>query len=350
MSTSAIDLVKFSLCQWHSSKISFSLQAFTANAVYNKLYQHSLNIDNTNVVRIEPYHKVWFSIENGTIYALPFFGDYSGPFTIYIHNSNLIVLKLKFHFIPSLSLFSPLNHLLFALFNISSIKFNYSSLNRYFVVQTLSIALNLNHSLLTIHKINGSMIEVYFSCDLYSSTNLPYQINNLIDHYYSNRLQLIQYFPLPLIEISIVRLPLLKTTTPMLDIRTAYMTDSSRFLNNRTLTSLKHNSIQFDQFYQPLFIIPLLIILIGLMICTIVAFCLFFNRRSSSSSTLLLPSGPFGNPNNKHLYRNYLYHKHQQQRHISKGKYCEKDQRQFISKGKHVVFFVQLKSFICLFL
>jgi hypothetical protein len=252
-----------------------------------------------------------------------------------MQNPNPIELKLKFDFAPSSSLFSPSNHLLRALFNISSTNYNNSSLNRYFIVQTLSLALNLSDSLLTIHKINGSMIQVYFSCDLYSSKDLEYQIKTLINHYYSKRLQLLKSFSLPLIEISIVRLSKpLKTTTSIMEIKKGLMTVKPRLLNNRTVTSPITNLILLDQFYQPLVIVPLSIILVGLLICTIIAFCLCCNRRSSSSSTLLLPSGPTGNPNNKHLYQNYSYRKHRQQQEIYRKKHHLQDQRQYISKGK----------------
>ncbi|CAF4650124.1 unnamed protein product [Rotaria sp. Silwood1] len=315
----------------------------TVNAVYNKLNQHTLNINNTRIINIEPYNRVWFSIVNGTIYALPLFGDYAGPFKIQIENSNFI--KFKFNFSPSSSLFSPSKHLLLALFNISSITFNNSSLNRYFIIQTLSLALNLNDSLLTIHKINGSMIKVYFSCDLYSSKDLPYQIQTLIDHYYSKRLELMRYFSLPLIEISIVRLSKQITTTPIVEIKKAFMTIRPRLFNNQTNISLRNNLIFFDQFYQPLVIVPLTIILIGLLICTIIAFCLCCNRHTtSSSSTLLLSNGSFINPNNKHLYQNYSYQQHRQQQEIYRKKHYIKDQKQFISKGIPVVFAEELEE------
>ena len=75
------------------------------------------------------------------------------------------------------------------------------------------VALNLSESLITIHKINGSMIKVYFSCDLYFTTNLTSQLKTLIDRYYSRRLQLLPLFSLPLIEISILRLNKQSTTT-----------------------------------------------------------------------------------------------------------------------------------------
>jgi hypothetical protein len=255
-------------------------------------------------------------------------------------------LKLNFNFTPSSSLFYPSNHLLLALFNISSLNYNNSLLNRYFIVRTLSLALNLSESLLTIHKINGSMIKVYFSCDLYFQTNITYQLKTLIDHYYSRRLQLLSLFSLPLIEISIVRLNKQSTTTTIkmmtssliIGIKKSEVTIPPRLLNensiklNRTVTSI-NNLLLLKQFYQPLVIVPLSIIAIGLFICAIIACCLCCNRRSSSSSTLLLPSGPSGSPNNKHLYQNYSYRKHKQQYEYDKKKYRYHDQKQFISKG-----------------
>jgi hypothetical protein len=216
----------------------------------------------------------------------------------------------------------------------SSTNYKNSSLNRYFIVRTLSIALDLSESLLTIHKVNGSMIKVYFSCDLYSSKNLSHQINTLIDHYYSKRLQLLSSFPLPLIEISIVRLSKQITSTPKIELKKSAINIKPRLLNNRTVTPMANtNLILLDQLYQPLVIVPLTIILIGLLICTIIAFCLCCNRRSSSSSTLLLPSGSSGSPNNKHLYENYSYRKHRQQQEVYRKKHHYKDQRQYISKG-----------------
>jgi len=257
-------------------------------------------------------------------------------------------LKLNFNFTPSSSLFYPSNHLLLALFNISSSNYNNSLLNRYFIVRTLSLALNLSESLLTIHKINGSMIKVYFSCDLYFQTNITYQLKSLIDRYYSRRLQLLSLFSLPLLEISIVRLHKQSTTTTTIKMMTissiigiikkSELTNRPRLLNgnsielNRTVTSF-NNLILLKQFYQPLVIVPLLIIAIGLFICAIIACCLCCNRRSSSSSILLLPSGPSGSPNNKHLYHNYSYRKHKQQYEFDKKKYRYHDQKQFISKG-----------------
>jgi hypothetical protein len=187
------------------------------------------------------------------------------------------------------------------------------------------------------------MIKVYFSCDLYSSKDLAYQIKTLINHYYSKRLQLLSSFPLPLIEISIVRLSKsITSTTSIIEIKKAVMTMKPRSFSNRTVTSPMTNLILLDQFYKPLVIVPLAIILIGLLICTIIAFCLCCNRRSSSSSTLLLPSGPTGNPSNKHLYQNYAYRKHRQQQEIYRKKHFLKDQRQYISKGTSFFFYSYL--------
>lgn len=189
------------------------------------------------------------------------------------------------------------------------------------------------------------MIKVYFSCDLYFQTNLNYHLKILIDRYYSRRLELIPLFPLPLIEISIVRLSkstttaTTKVTSPTIDLKKSEITVRPRLLNdnsmrfNRTVTSF-NNLIVLNQIYQPLVIVPLAIIAIGLFICVIIACCLCCNRRSSSSSTLLLPSGPSGHPNNKHLYQNYSYRKHKQQYEVNKKKSRYYDQRQFISKGK----------------
>jgi hypothetical protein len=270
--------------------------------------------------------------------------------------NNIIELKLKFNLTPSSSLFHPSNHLLLALFNISSTNFNTSLLNRYFIVRTLSLALNISESLLTIHKINGSMIKVYFSCDLYFSTNLTYQLKTLIDRYYSRRLQLLPVFSLPLIEISIVRLSKQTTTTtlttPMIELKKGEVTIRPRLLNdnsiklNRTVTSFT-NLILLKQFYQPLVIVPLSIIAVGLFICAIIACCLCCNRRSSSSSTLLLPSGPSGSPNNKLLYQNYSYRKQKQQNEFYKKKNRHHDQRQYISKG--LKFYLKVFVFIFYF-
>lgn len=198
------------------------------------------------------------------------------------------------------------------------------------------------------------MIKVYFSCDLYFQTNLNTHLKNLIERYYSRRLELISLFPLPLIEISIVRLSKSTTTTttttittttesssPMFDLKKTEVTIRSEISNNdamksvnRTVPSL-HNLIVLKQIYQPLVLVPLSIIAIGLFICAIIACCLCCNRRSSSSSTLLLPSGPSGSPNNKHLYQNYSYRKYKQQQYeYRKKKSRYYDQRQFISKGK----------------
>ena len=194
------------------------------------------------------------------------------------------------------------------------------------------------------------MIKIYFSCDLYFQTNLTYQLKTIINNYYIKRLQLLSLFPLPLIEISIVRLNKQTTTTtpnlitiistsPIIGLKKSEITIRPRLLNdnsikfNRTVTSF-NNLISFKQFYQPLVIVPLSIITIGLVICAIIACCLCCNRRSSSSSTLLLPSGPSGSPNNKHLYQNYSYRKHKQQYEFHKKKSRYYDQKQFISKGK----------------
>jgi len=111
--------------------------------------------------------------------------------------------------------------------------------------------------------------------------------------------------------------------------------------SNRTY--INNNFILLNQLYQPLVIVPLSIIAIGLFICAIIACCLCCNRRSSSSSTLLLPSGPSGSPNNKHLYQNYTYRsKHRQQLLNRKKSKTNHDQRQFISKGIPVVFAEEL--------
>ncbi|UJR08297.1 hypothetical protein I4U23_012568 [Adineta vaga] len=337
------EMVRFT--NHHARRHMSSSLEFTANVVYNKLYQRSLNINNTRVVHIEPEKKVWFAIENGTLYALPLFGDTYGPFEIQFENPNSMKMKLKFDFAPSSSLFSPSDHLLLALFNLSSTNYNSSLLNRYYVVRTLSLALNLSESLITIHKINGSMIKVYFSCDLYSTKDLAYQIKTLINYYYLKRLQLLSSFPLPLLEISILRLSHPTTTTiGMFEMKKAVMTIQPRLLTNRTLSPPINNLIFLDQLYQPLVIVPLAIILIGLFICTIIAFCLCCNRRSSSSSTLLLPSGPSGSPNNKYLYDNYSYRKHRQQQEIYRKKHSLKDQKQYISKGIPVVFAEELEE------
>ncbi len=68
--------------------IFFLFQEFTANINYNKLYQRSLNINNARVKYIEPQNKLWFAIENGTIFALPLYGDYSGPFLVQFQQLN----------------------------------------------------------------------------------------------------------------------------------------------------------------------------------------------------------------------------------------------------------------------
>ncbi|CAF0827188.1 unnamed protein product [Adineta steineri] len=349
---------------------------FTANVDYNKIYQRSLNIHNTRVISIEPRNKLWFSIENGTIYALPLHGDYSGPFIIEFQQltnhtnselNNLIELKLNFNFTPPSSLFYPSDHLLLGVFDISSINYNNSLINRYYIVRTLSLALNLSESLITIHKINGSMIKVYFSCDLYFSTNLTYHLKTLLDRYYSRRLQLLPFFSLPLIEISIVRInpqqsttsttiatittttttTILRLITPMINLKKGEITVRPRLLHdnsvklNRTVTSF-NNLIYLKQFYQPLVIVPLAVIAIGLFICAIVACCLCCNRRPSSSSTLLLPNGISSSPTNKLLYENYSYNrKHKEQNDLYKKASRQHDQRQFISKGCIPVVFAE---------
>ena len=40
------------------------------------------------VIDMEPKDKLWFAIENGTIFALPLFGDYPGPFLIEFQQLN----------------------------------------------------------------------------------------------------------------------------------------------------------------------------------------------------------------------------------------------------------------------
>jgi hypothetical protein len=282
----------------------------------------------------------------------------------------IIELKLNFNFTPSSFLFHPSNHLLLALFNISSSYYNQSTLNRYYLVRTLAIALNISETLLNIHKINGSMIKVYFSCDWYLSNNITSQLKNLIDHYYNNRLELLPLFGLPLIEISIVRVNkpsttttttttttivttmMTTTTTSMtainaaaaaaLDIKRAEITLRPRLLNgnsiqyNRTVSPL-NNLILLKQFYQPLVLVPLSIIAVGLLLCAVIACCLCCNRRSSSAASLLIPNGSSTSPtSNKYFYRHYPYRKHRQQCDVSRKKSRHHDQRQFISKGKYM--------------
>ena len=246
-----------------------------------------------------------------------------GPFQLQYRHSHTIDMKIQFEISPSSSLFSPSDHLLLALFNISSINYRNTSFNRYLIVRTLSLALNLTEDLITIHRINGSMIKVYFSCDFFTSMNLTEDIHSLIAHFYSQRLQLISQLPLPLIEISIIRL------SKSIRMKTALITIRPRLRNVTMVNPL----MLFDQVYQPLVLVPLLIILMGLVICSCIACCLCCHRRSSSSSTLLLPSGRSGSPNNKHLYQNYAYRKYRQQQDISKRRKFSRDQRQFISKG-----------------
>lgn len=197
------------------------------------------------------------------------------------------------------------------------------------------------------------MVKVYFSCDLYLSSNLTYQLNTLIDHYYSRRLQLLPLFTLPLIEISIVRVQKQSTTpttsstiVPLIEVKKAEVTLRTRLLtdnslqHNRTVTSLS-NLLVLKQFYQPLVLVPLAIIAIGLFLCAVIACCLCCNRRPSSSSTLLLPTGETSSSGSKHFYRNYPYRKHRQQYDLSKKKFHQNhhhDQRQFISKGTSFAF------------
>lgn len=47
-----------------------------------------MNIHHARVTNMEPKDKLWFAIENGTIFALPLFGDYPGPFLIKFHQLN----------------------------------------------------------------------------------------------------------------------------------------------------------------------------------------------------------------------------------------------------------------------
>ena len=47
-----------------------------------------MNINNARVITIEPRNKLWFAIENGTVFAVPLFGDYSGPFLIEFQQLN----------------------------------------------------------------------------------------------------------------------------------------------------------------------------------------------------------------------------------------------------------------------
>jgi len=130
----------------------------------------------------------------------------------------------------------------------------------------------------------------------------------------------------------------MNTTRPLFELKKSEITIRPRLLDdqsikfNRTVPSF-NSLIIFKQLYQPLVIVPLSIIGVGLLICAIIACCLCCNRRSSSSSTLLLPSGPSGSPNNKHLYNSYSYRKHKQQYDVYQKKYQNHDQRQFISKG-----------------
>ena len=193
------------------------------------------------------------------------------------------------------------------------------------------------------------MTTVYFSCDLYYLTNVTHQLKTIIEHYYSNRLRLLPFFPLPLIEISIVRTYNPTTTTAtttkiqstkinsMIEVKQAQIKIPTGLFNdnfkkfNRTVTPFS-NHFLFNQLYQPLVIVPLTIIAIGLFICAIIACCLCCNRQSSLSSMLLLPGGSTSYRNNKNLYSNYSYRKHKQYV-FYKTKNPNYDQKQYISKG-----------------
>lgn len=297
----------------------FLSKDFIANVVYNKLSVRPLNLPHARLISIEPKDKIWFHIENQTLFALPLFGDYPGPFHLHYRQSQSIDLKLQFEIAPSTSLFSPSDHLLLARFNLSSKDYRNSSSNRFLIVKTLSLALNISSDLLTIHRINGSTINVYFSCDFFHSTNLSDDIYSLMKFYQTNRIRT----SLNLIEISIVRLEKIHRT------KTAFVTVRSRLKN----VTLSNPLMFFHRVYQPLVLVPLLIIIIGLVVCSLISFCLCCHRRSSSSSTLLLPTGRTGTPNNKHLYENYAYRKYRQQQELYKRKKFHRDQRQFISKG-----------------
>ncbi|CAF0945319.1 unnamed protein product [Didymodactylos carnosus] len=343
---------------------------FTANAVYNKAYQRSLNINGT-LYKISPQKKVWFTIENGTLFGLPLFGDHSGPFFILFQQNenlgkNMIELQLIFDFQLPSTLYYPSNHLLLGLFNISSTLYHSSIHNRYLLIRTLSQALSVSEQTLTVHKINGSMIKVYFSYDIYSTstTNLTKLLKIMIDRFYSRRLMLISLLKLPLIEISIVRSfkhTIITTTTTIIkkptipttlvnyfysvdyfsplsvkqmNIFSSKLTTATVLMNNRTNTKnalvLLLNNVSL-----PLTIIPLSIIILGLLACSIIGCCLCCKRRSSSSSTLLLSNGSQTGPN-KHFYHHYYHHKHHRLRN------SQQDQRQYISKGIPVVFAEEL--------
>ncbi|CAF0790333.1 unnamed protein product [Didymodactylos carnosus] len=348
-------------------QIQHSLMDFTANAIYNKVYQRSLNI-NASLYKISPQKKVWFTIENGTLFGLPLFEDYVGPFSILFQphenflselDKNMIELQLKFDFQLPSTLYYPSNHLLLGLFNMSSTLYHSSIHNRYLVIRTLSQALNVSEQTLTIHKINGSMIKVYFSYDIYSmsKTNLTQLLKILIDRFYSRRLTLLSSLQLPLIEISIVRTfrytttPSTITTIPTtivkfhsidysnplsvknINILSSKIKTSTMLITNKT-TSRNTLSL-LNNLSLPLTIIPLSITIFGLLACSIIGCCLCCKRRSSSSSTLLLSNENQIGPH-KQLYHHYYRHKHHRLQN------SQQDQRQYISKGIPVVFAEEL--------
>jgi len=72
-----------------------------------------LNINNARVVQIEPQDKLWFAIENGTLYALPLYGDYPGPFYIQFQqiNNHSYSSKSTHFFFSLLDLFSLFKYL-----------------------------------------------------------------------------------------------------------------------------------------------------------------------------------------------------------------------------------------------
>ena len=88
---------------------------------------------------------------------------------------------------------------------------------------------------------------------------------------------------------------------------------------NRTVPSF--NNLVLKQLYQPLVIVPLTVIAVGLFICAIIACCLCCNGTSTSPTT-------------KHLYQDYSYRKYKQEQDYYKESLRHHDQRQFISKGK----------------
>lgn len=298
------------------------------NVVYNKHSQRVLNLPDERLISIEPREKIWFTIENRTVDALPLFGDYPGPFYLSYRSNPPFEVKLQFDLAPSSSLFSPSDHLLLGLFNVSLVDYRHPSFRRSSIVRTLSLALNLSEEFLTIHRINGSMIHVYFSCDLFSSKNLTEDIQSLFNYYFSHRSQISSQTPLPLVNISIIRLKKHSARMKTMLINTS---PRSRLKNVTRVNPL----LLFDRYSQPLVLIPLFIIILGLIICSCIALCLCCHRTSSSSSTLLLPTGRAGNPNNKHLYQNYAYRKYREQQHFYQRNKFHRDQRQFISKGIH---------------